>query len=391
MLNSNFDINQILKSSIKFLILLFLIPSKVLAYNSSIQNFVTQQEEEVKSFSNEALESLYLYRREVELTAYESTLKLCEGYRRAKLLGPATYHGRYMFTEVQAAEAWGKVLLEGAAQPFSAIAGLKSDFLIEGNVGAFDFKQFFQSMYTMYLIHSFEFLAAAVHCLEIPMSSGGQIDPTEIHNFANAILAVDIAGTAISTASLTMVSGSAAVLWVPSKLFPIIANAARASWFPVRRVLTSLGLRITRPQLKIAGYTLGYLLADNFIVLMQTREQTQNSFLELLDPESQWSLDAQRRRRFILLSEVFENFFEVYKREQVLRSKDPICDTCDNLYDSYFEYIATAIDQSSIDLMKTDLEFLSNKLFLNAEEEMYKKLLDGFLEVLEMHFTSHQN
>lgn len=405
--------NSLLQTNIKFLMFVcLLLPKMSLAYDSAIQKFVSKQEQSlVQHLGDDVLEALYLYRKEVESKAYLSTLKLCEGYRRAKRMDYASYHGRYMFTEYESAMAWKEVLTEGALEPISKIAGLKADFLRRGNYLSLDSKRLFLSMYTMYLVNSFEFLSATVHCLELPMDRNGNIDATEIYNFSNAILIADAVGTTAGNGVLGSVFSGLVLsaFWLPAKLFPMIAMASKFSLFPLKRLLNSLAQRVTKPRLQIAGLAIGYLAIDNLKTLIKTRDENQNTLLEMLDSESSLSLEFQKRKRFILLNEVFEHFYESYKQEQKLKileqdlnklnqdlntkkqnleSLEIDCQSCVGVYKSYFIYIKTNITEDILTQMQNDLEQISKKNILSEQDKVYKTLLEGFLEVLIQHFNT---
>jgi hypothetical protein len=163
-----------------------------LAFEEPLNSFVTRFEADIQEFDDEALQRLHDFRQRVEAEAYETTLRLCEGYRRVKGIidphgrqsGPSDYHGQYVYSEAEALRAWSQVLYHGAAQPITAMGGLKSHYLSGNNIGIWDLRSWFGSLYSMYLVNSFGFLGAAVHCLQT-------MDQQTINNFAATILIVD--------------------------------------------------------------------------------------------------------------------------------------------------------------------------------------------------------
>lgn len=204
------------------------------------------KKDERKQFSDEVLQKLYDYRTEIQENAYETTMKLCPAYRTAKGMGLPEYHKKlnnsyYVshespevrnwafnmneeYGEVLSSslQSWLYVMYEGGIQPFSAIGGIKADFIEKLNISFFDWKHWFYSFYTLYLTDSLGFLQAAMHCLNT-MSSD------EINQFAVTVLFVD---ATMSTA------GYGLTFWAGDKIFRAIIQGIRWSSRPISRMVT---------------------------------------------------------------------------------------------------------------------------------------------------------
>ena len=203
------------------------------------------KKEERKQFSDEVLQKLYDYRTEIQENAYETTMKLCPVYRIAKGMGLPEYHTKISsyyvshespevrnwalnmdeeYGEVLSSslQSWLYVMYEGGVQPFSAIGGVKADFIEKLSISFFDWKHWFYSFYTLYLTDSLGFLQAAMHCLNT-MSSD------EINQFAVTVLFVD---AAMSTA------GYGLTFWAGDKIFRAIIQGIRWSSRPIGRMIT---------------------------------------------------------------------------------------------------------------------------------------------------------
>ena len=204
------------------------------------------KKEERRQFSDEILQKLYDYRTEIQENAYETTMKLCPAYRMAKGMGLPEYHKKlndsyyvsHESPEVKnwalnmneeygeilssSLQSWLYVMYEGGVQPFSAIGGIKADFIENLNIPLFDWKHWFYSFYTLYLTDSLGFLQAAMHCLNT-MSSD------EINQFAVTVLFTD---AVMSTA------GYGLTFWAGDKIFRAIIQGIRWSSRPIGRMIT---------------------------------------------------------------------------------------------------------------------------------------------------------
>ena len=216
--------------------LILAIPSQGFSFQEALGVFVSQVESEIqeRSYDDEVLQKLYAYRQQVEKGAYRATLKLCEGYRRAKSLGPHPYHGKYMYTESEALGAWAQIAYEGSIQPLSALGGLKADFLDKAGLGLGDYRTWFGSMYTMYLVNSTGFLMGALHCLD--MNHDEFLSGSKVGQLASAIVGVDYYSSA---------AGYIATFWSSGKVLALISKKAGGFFFSNKRVLSNLSSRLS--------------------------------------------------------------------------------------------------------------------------------------------------
>ena len=199
-----------------------------------------------KKFSDDVLQKLYDYRKNIQENAYSTTMKLCPAYRIAKGIGLPEYHEKsndsyyvqHRSPEVRhwalnmndeygeslssSLQAWLYVMYEGGVQPFSAMGGIKADFIDKLNLSFFEAKSWFYSFYTLYLIDSLGFLQAAMHCLDT-------MDVDEIHQFASTILAVDV--------TMSM-AGYVLTFWTGEKIFGAIIRGIQWSSRPIGRMMT---------------------------------------------------------------------------------------------------------------------------------------------------------
>jgi len=204
------------------------------------------EEEERRQFSDDVIQKLYDYRMEIKKNAYQTTMKLCPAYRIAKGMGLPEYHKQFnnsYYTQHKSSEvrgwalnmnnkygevlssslqSWLYVMYEGAVQPFSAIGGVKADWIQnKPELSLFDMESWFYSFYTLYLIDSLGFVQAAIHCL-------GTMDSDGINQFASTVLAVDTAMSAL---------GYAVTFWTGEKILRFIIHGLRWSSRPVGRIL----------------------------------------------------------------------------------------------------------------------------------------------------------
>lgn len=387
--NVNFNFLRPQSKVILSILIFYFTSQTAMAMDQRIEKFISSVESEVKVYGDEVLNELQAYRLEVEKNAYVNTLKLCEGYRRAKGLGPHPSHGQYMFSADEAASAWGKVLKEGAAQPFSAVFGLKADFLEKGHYGYFDFKSWFQSMHTMFFINSSGFLAGAMHCLNT-------MDQREIGKLATAIVIVDYEASLVSHAVNTGVVGGAtlAVFWSATKIFRVIGHSTRFLWSPTGRILKTFNARIPKvPYLskipKRASYvaakvTLGVLVADQLIIYMNWMDQQKALVKDILDPKSELNQDEDQGVRFLKLYHGVEVFRPIYKQYKSYPAE--VCESCEDPYTPFYDYLDQNISSIEFAEMQADQLSLSNQNNLSNEENSYLKMLNAFVPILAERF-----
>lgn len=184
---------------------------------------------------------LIAYRRQVEAGAYDETMRLCAGYRRLRGLGPGVVAGDW--------RSWARIFKEGIDQPFSAVDGLKGEFIGATQLRIWNLDSWFRSVHTLYLIHSDGFKAAAGQCL-------GSVPPREIDWFARAIINADVAGSLASG----LVSGAGL-----AQLFSLAKRSTRWAWVPVGRVIGSVRSQITKPMITVAGVMILPLVGANAV------------------------------------------------------------------------------------------------------------------------------
>ena len=258
------------------------------------------KEEDRKQFSNDVIQKLYDYQMEIKENAYQNTMKLCPAYRIAKGKGLPEYHKRLSdsyYVQHESAEVrgwalnmndeygenlssslqeWLYVMYEGAAQPFSAIGGVKADWLQQkSEISVFEMESWFYSFYTLYLTDSLGFVQAAIHCL-------GTMDADEINQFASTVLAVD---TGIS------VSGYAVTFWTGDKILRLIIHGLRWSSRPLGRAIVALSNRYNIPMSTVKKYAvvaglvgLGGLGVWATDAVLESREE-QELFQEIMQLE----------------------------------------------------------------------------------------------------------
>ena len=257
------------------------------------------KKEERKQFSDEILQKLYDYRIEIQENAYETTMKLCPAYRIAKGMGLPEYHKKLSdsyyvshespkmrnwalnmneeYGEVLSSslQSWLYVMYEGGVQPFSAIGGIKADFIEKLNISFFDWKSWFYSFYTLYLTDSLGFLQAAMHCLNT-MSSD------EINQFAVTVLFTD---AVMSTA------GYALTFWAGDKILRAIIQGIRWSSRPISRMITrflhknNISPDTVKKYALLAGFV-GVGTAAGWIVqTIKESQKEQDMFQEMMQKE----------------------------------------------------------------------------------------------------------
>ena len=217
-----------------FFLLFIFAPVFAFGFQEALGTFITQVEHEAKKvYGDETVRKLHEYKKEVEDKAYETTLKLCEGYRRVRGFGPHPYHGEYMYDLEEAAEVWVHLAYQGAKQPLSAIGGLKADFNEGGQVGPSDFGYWFGSLYTMYLLNSTGFLVGALHCLD--MDQDDFFSDRKITRFAKTIVIVDYEMSLVTYVGM---------VWTSSQVFSLIGKGSRWVFSPVGQMISRLKARI---------------------------------------------------------------------------------------------------------------------------------------------------
>jgi hypothetical protein len=152
-----------------------------------------------------------------------------------------------------------------------------------------------------------------------------------------------------------------------------------------------LSLRVGRViPLRIAGITVGGVVADNLMIYMQNKEHYQKELQELINPESAEAKSSARTKRFLQLTKTFEVFYKLYHEEQSLReqSGSQLCYACEDLYKPYNEYLKLHYNKELQLAMQADFDSLSKQYFLSQEETLYFELLKAYLPILNEHVLS---
>ncbi|MDE0151127.1 MAG: hypothetical protein OXK80_01345 [Bdellovibrionales bacterium] len=203
--------------------------------------------EDRKGYSTALLQQIYEYRLDIQENAYATTMKLCPAYRIAKGMGLPEYHrnlgeSRYINHESPEVREWARnmndeygtalsssfqewvyVMYEGAAQPFSNMAGVKADWINVTNIPMNKMDHWFYSFYIYYLVRSLGFVQAIVHCL-------GTTDVDEVNQFIYTVLVVDLEMS---------LAGYVATFWTGDKIFRLLLHGLRWSSRPIGRALVS--------------------------------------------------------------------------------------------------------------------------------------------------------
>ncbi len=391
---------------------LVLLPLTSFGYEHDLGLFISEIEQEVKSFDDEIHQKLYDYRMEVEKTSYDTTLKLCEGYRRAEDLsklmikaklpialkglapkptGPAKYHGKYMYTAIQAGNEWRKVAYQGAKQSISNIGGLKANYIDAKNIGFFEFESWFDSLHAMYLVNSTGFLMGAMHCLEMNMME--MQSQRKISRFAAMVTLVD------REASL---AGHAATFWTGGKIISIMAKGLfKIAARPTAKVMSHITSRVKLPSFiaknkKASFYTVAGIFTSYFTYKALKKRKINNEAGQVasdaFDQNSESTINRKRRNRFLTLKSSFELYLDLKNKEALLEES---CGDCINHYMPLETYILENFDDYFVNEMKQDKKDLEKKPHLLQDEDFnfYYKLLNeksGFLPVIQ-HFLNKEN
>ena len=365
-----------------FFTFISIFPETSFSYEQQINSFISGIEQEALDFDDEVLQSLYDYKTEVANTAYEKTLRLCEGYRRVKGLvspgshaaGPAEYHGGYLYDDQESMSAWLTIIGHGAAQPFNSIAGLKADYLIGNQIGFWDFRTWFGSMYATYLVGSFGFLGAAVHCL-------GTMNQSRINDFAATILIVDYRMSLLTHAGVTITAGAA---------LNLIFRATRFVLSPVSRMIRHAGQRIGTTPFRIGAITIGVTAADNFMMFMSKQDEYKEMTAQVFDQDSDLNQLSERNQRFLILHTAFLEIEKYAKIERENCQEAPDTNICRAVYDPFKAFIKENFNLNLIDEMKADRRVLrvSNRRTQDEFSEAYLMLLDAFLPIVEEFYFS---
>lgn len=257
---------------------------------------VMLKEGEALAAGDEVAQSLISFEKHVEEEAYDDTMKLCEGYRAAWGLAPS--HGSYgsVYSQSESLAVWAKVFAYGLGTPFSAIRGVKKDYINTYKLKMWSWQSWLGSLYAIYLIRSWGFLRAAVHCL-------GTMDQREIHLFASAIVAADYEST------LGGMVGLAALPWTVSRVLSALQGASRFVLFPAQNLLNLAKRRVSKTQLILGGAIVLPVAADEFHRRMELAEKTKELHLDLMAVHPPGYESELRKARLLLMSTALEKFW----------------------------------------------------------------------------------
>lgn len=265
-----------------------LILNPAAAQVDGVSQLKEQVEQQAAAIGNSAVERVYQFRLQVQAEAFSTTLKLCEGYRRAHGMPPTAYHGRHMFTAQQSLAAWGEVYKHGLMQPLTSIVGLKSDYLTEMNRGFFDMETWLGSLYVMYLIDSLGFTQGVMHCFE-------KIDTAQYNDFMLAVVIADLHGS-ITTEAATVLAGG--------EIVKLLVRGTKFVFRPATRILQTLRARVSGKYLLIGSAVVSvpliYLTADK---LLATRKMQALKPGDLITDRT--GLSDQSLERYARLQEAF--------------------------------------------------------------------------------------
>lgn len=278
---------------ILFLVLAFsFFSSTSRAQSGDIQDKITEIDGKALAMGDEAVQRLIAFRSQVETGAKVETLKLCEGYRRARGLGPSNYHGKYVFPLSESIAAWAQVFGAGLAQPFSTVGGLKSDYLAVNRINILAFDSWFHSLYSLYLVHSMGFLDGAMHCLNT-------MDQREINLFAAAIIAADM------EASLATEVG---MFWSGDMVLGAIIKATSYVLIPARYVMRLLNLRLEKAHLIFGAAIVVPIAVDNLFMYLNKMQTAKAMVVEFMDPKSPARDEVRREGRMVLSATALQKF-----------------------------------------------------------------------------------
>jgi hypothetical protein len=311
-----------------FLACLFGFSAEAMAQGTLLHDDLIAAEFELNGMNNqEALDRLEVYRKDVESTAFTTTLQLCEGYRRAAGMGPHPYHGRYMYSEADATLAWFKVISHGTMNSFSSINGLKADYIEVKNLGLFDFDGWFNSVHSIFLINSSGFLKGAMHCLDT-------IDEVEINKLAAAIIIADQEATLAVELGLSFSAGK--VLMVLGKVISKSRWAINLDRFLKMRIPATVRYPVSYTVKGAAAIGIGTFLYKKVQAKFAAQAQAPEIERQLLSEDSK-ALDLQ------ILLIAFEKL-QAANEQELLASDELTAEAKKFLYAEFSDYLAQNID-----------------------------------------------
>lgn len=271
------------------LLLVFCKASPCFALNSDLNKLDSELVKVMGSSDPSLRESVRQYRKEVEASAYKTTLRLCWAYRAASGLDNShpindtikyekgtvadtitkkTPSGKvYTYSMADSLSAWDELFSKGLEQATLSWYGLgkQSQYSRFAGYGFFDIQAWSQSAHTVFFLNSFEFLRGAVHCL----NSTNHID---IERFAGWIVLADsfgMGGGQVIGAYTSFAVGG----FVISGLFKGLRATLGWTLRPLSVALKNAKRLLTKPRLIVFGVPTAVLLTDNLMCQLSKKDQ----------------------------------------------------------------------------------------------------------------------
>ena len=375
-----------------------------------LENFssLTKVVEDSLSFDDEVLQALYNYRSEIRKNAYSITMRLCPVYRLAVGKGLPDYHKKMRKSEYvnhphpqvqawvqnmndrygedvsQSLQEWVRLVYEGGVQPFSSLFGMKADYLEVTHHSLLEFRSWFYSLYTLYLVDSLGFVAGAMHCLDT-------VDNSEINRFAQALLIVD---------SEMSLAGHAVTFWTGGKIIGLIIRGANLSFRPVSRASQAFIKKMGWDKALIKKYSgfgglaalsgLGAWLSYSFFSLQEDTENLRHFIRESMEDKSTGGVPmnahfhrSENMRNYALLRRTYEIYERLSDEKGFLILQDE-----DNLFS---QFVLSNFNRETIFIMRDNYNSLKGRRLENSLDQKYFDLLDRFFPIVEdfwLHTTS---
>lgn len=300
-------------------------------------------EEEATSQGDEVVKKLVAFKKAVESSAYQDTILLCEGYRRVTFKG-SLEKGGHRHGAVSSLLAWNAFTTHGLSQPFTAMGGLKSEYLFSANVSLFKWESWFDSLYVTYLVQSSGFSNGVKDCF-------GADSDKEIQTFVKTLFSVDNSMSLLTHGVL---------FFVGSEVISLFISGTRFLWKPVANVIgrankASKGKVATTA--KVTGVLAGTIGIGYLIKSWKRNKNLKSDLLEKLNSDSDSRKESRRRVRAILIANAFELYSASFKHKEAGRSNE-----ASESYAVYREYVLVRFTEKELKLMENDREEIENKI-----------------------------
>lgn len=320
-----------------FCVLLFPLSAQAFENLDPILNEI-QSETEAMTGQN-GLQALIEFKRSVEASAFEVTMRLCSGYRYMTGMGDMKLPEGHDPNLGESLSAWSRIAGEGLNHTFSSIGGIKATYATEKALKIWNFETWFGSVYPILLVRSWGFLQGAAHCL-------GTVNRRQIHLFAAHIAIVDYESTLAS--EIIVGKLTAASLKMVGEL---IAKIPWWSLSPVRELTRTLRSRIDKGKVALASTTLAPMVSpvivDNTTEFLRVADLNKNLFKSMTNPGSELRQRSEADSRFILMSVGLEKFADEWPHDRhVPRFRD---------------WAKANITRTDLDLTRTDVKALAEK------------------------------